>query len=107
MSVLIDELLPVQLADELQDLAPRTVHQQGWKGFTNGELLKAASEAGFDAIVTGDLSMSFQQNLDKYRVGLVVVRARSNRMQDLTPLVPEIRQALRKLKPGQVIVVGA
>jgi hypothetical protein len=35
----------------------------GWAEFTNGKLLSAAEEAGFDVMVTVDQNIRYQQNL--------------------------------------------
>jgi hypothetical protein len=54
-----------------------------------------------------DRSIEFQQRIATLRFGIVLVRARSNRMQDLMPLVPSIRSALDTLKPGRICRVGS
>ena len=53
----------------------------------NGELLTLA-EKDFDAFITVDRNLSFQQHLPRYNIAVIVLRARSNRLQDLRPLVP-------------------
>jgi hypothetical protein len=35
----------------------------GWLGTVNGELLQRAEAAGFEAFVTADRNLEFQQNL--------------------------------------------
>ena len=61
----------------------------------------------YDSLVTMDRSIEFQQRIATLRFGIVLVRARSNRMQDLMPLVPSIRSALDTLKPGRIWRVGS
>jgi hypothetical protein len=61
----------------------------------------------YDALVTMDRSIEFQKLIATLRFGIVLVRARSNRMQDLMPLVPSIRSALDTLKPGRIYRVGS
>jgi hypothetical protein len=61
----------------------------------------------YDVLVTMDRSIEFQQRIATLRFGIVLVRARSNRMQDLMPLVPSIRSALDTLKPGRIYRVGS
>jgi hypothetical protein len=60
--VLIDESLPVELADELPGVEVTTVHDQGWLRLRNGVLLRAAVSAGFAAIITADSNLRHQQN---------------------------------------------
>jgi len=57
--VLIDESLPVELAEELPFENTSTVRQQGWLGLRNGVLLRAAVAAGFTTIVTADGALKY------------------------------------------------
>jgi hypothetical protein len=54
-----------------------------------------------------DRSIEFQQRVPALPFGIVLVRAPSNRMQDLRPLVPSILAAFLAIKPGVVQRVGA
>jgi len=83
-----------------------TVSERGWSGKRNGELLQAAN-GEFDALVTMDQGIPFQQNIRSYTVGVVVVSARSNRRQDVEPLMPAVNSVLRTIEPGQVLRVPA
>jgi len=56
----------------------------------------------FDALVTVDKRLPQQQDIKNRPFGVVVLRARSNRLSDLLPLVPGLRAALSTLKPGVV-----
>lgn len=49
MRVLIDESLPRQLVPLLIGHAARMVQAEGWSSVQNGELLRSAAAAGFDA----------------------------------------------------------
>ncbi len=60
----------------------------------------------YDAPVTMDRGIEFQQNLTSVAVGVLLVRASSNRMVHLQPLVPAILDALPALKPGQLHRIG-
>lgn len=94
--LLLDENLPHPLkavfnSDEF-DVA--TVHDLGWATLKNGNLLSAMSEVGIEYLLTADKSLQFQQNLAKYPVKLVLVRAYDNRFKTLKALVPKIEQSL-------------
>jgi hypothetical protein len=78
----LTEHLPIGLAAELPGHAADTVSGRGWSGIKNGELLRRMS-GQYDALVTMDRSIEFQQRIATLRFGIVLVRARSNRMQDL------------------------
>lgn len=65
-----------------------------------------AASAGFDALVTVDRNLEYQQNVTQAEIGVIVLVAPSNRIEDLLPLTPELVRALDRLQPGQVIHVG-
>ena len=79
MRVLLDEQLPIDLAAALQGHSVDTVVGRGWTGITNGELLRRMGTE-YDAFVTMDRGIEFQQNLATVSVGILLVRAPSNRM---------------------------
>ena len=106
MRVLLDENLPLDLAQGLSDHQVQTVVGVGWTGITNGELVRRAA-GRFDALVTMDHNFEFQQPLSRQPFGVVVVYAVSNRMQDLRILTPAIVSALDGLEPGVLRKVGA
>lgn len=105
MRVLLDEQLPLDLAAALQGHSVDTVVGRGWMGITNGELLRRM-RGEYDALVTMDRGVEFQQNLTTVPFGVLLVRAPSNRMVHLQPLVPAILDALPALKPGQLHRIG-
>jgi hypothetical protein len=71
---LLDEDLPHKLRPHLPgDVF--TVAFMGWGGLKNGELLKAAEEAGFDVIVTGDQGMPYEQNIEARPIAIVALSA--------------------------------
>jgi hypothetical protein len=101
--ILVDESLPLELAEELKVEEARTVAELGWSGLANGALLRRAVTAGFEVLLTADQNLPFQQNIAGYSIGIIVLKARSNRIQDLRPLIPAIRQGLGILTPGQIL----
>lgn len=105
MRVLLDEQLPLDLSATLQGHSVDTVVGRGWAGITNGELLRRM-QSEYDALVTMDRGVEFPQNLSTPAFGVPLLRAPSNRMVHLQPLVPSILDALPELKPGQLRRVG-
>ena len=75
----------------------------GWASLGNGELLRRAAVAGFEALVTMDRSLEYQQNVGRSGLGVIVLVARSNRLADLAPLSPHMLTALGTLQAGQVV----
>lgn len=106
MRVLLDEQLPRHLARELIGHEVRTARQQGWAGLKNGELLRRAADAGFEVLLTADHSLEFQQNLARAALGVVVLVAPSNALEDLLPLLPGALAAIANSRPGQVVRVA-
>ena len=84
----------------------RTVRQMGWSGVDNGELLRRAVAAGFDAFLTADQNLEYQQNIARVGLGVVVLIAPSNSPEDVVPLAPQVVEALATLGPGRVVRVG-
>jgi len=105
MRLLLDECVPKRLRRELQGHEVRTVREAGWAGLENGALLQAADEA-FEVLLTVDQGVQHQQNLQGFRIGVVIMVAPSNDIDDLRPLLPGVIEALRQIQPGQVIRVG-
>jgi len=74
----------------------------GWAGIENGELLRKTVEAGFDVLVTMDSNMVRQQNIGRYAIAVVALRAASNRLVDTRPLMPALLTVLSQVQPGTV-----
>jgi hypothetical protein len=106
MRVLLDECVPRKLKGSLTGHECHTVPEEGMAGKRNGELLARAEEAGFDVFLSVDRGIEFQQNLQSRNIAVIIVRARSSRLADLLPLVPEILRRIDNLRPGEVIRVG-
>jgi predicted nuclease of predicted toxin-antitoxin system len=105
MRVLLDEQLDHRLKTLFDpDFEVATVVELGWGGREDGEMLRAA-EIEFDALVTMDRGIPHQQNLRNLALGIVLIRAYSNRRADVAPLIPQVNVALRTVEPGTVIYV--
>ena|SRR5258708_1424745 len=105
MRVLLDECLPEGLRAELPVHQVLTVREAGLAGKKDGDLLAAAS-GRFDAFVTMDRSLQWQQKVSAFDLGVVIIRARSNSLPSIRPLVPDLLRLLSIVSPGQVIRVG-
>ena len=105
MKILLDECIDRRFARELGDHEVRTVPQMGWAGIKNGELMKLAEEE-FDVFVTVDRNLSYQQNLSRFSIGLIVLRSRSNRLADLQPFTQEINEILPEVEQGKATLIS-
>jgi predicted nuclease of predicted toxin-antitoxin system len=105
VKVLLDECVPARLGPLLADHSVTTVQRRGWAGIKNGDLL-ALAEKEFDAFITVDRKISIQQDLTKFKIPVLLLRAQTNRLDDLRPLVPELLQTLGHVTAGAVTTVG-
>lgn len=83
-----------------------TVAYMGWSGVRNGELLKRAAAAGFDALVTNDRGLEHQQNLSALPLAVVIVLVSTNTLEALRPAYPALLGALTGLQPCEVVKVS-
>jgi predicted nuclease of predicted toxin-antitoxin system len=106
MNVLLDENIPRKLQWRLKErgIEVVTVPDRGWAGVTNGELLSRA-DGEFDALLTMDQGIEYQQNIQDRSLGVVTIVAPDNQYETLLPLVPSIESALLELEAGRVVSV--
>ena len=108
--VLLDECVPRRLLRELQGLdglVASHVRDEGWTGQRNGDLLRLLTAAGFDLLVTVDRNLSYQHNVGRTEISVIVLHAPTNRLADLLPLVPELTAAIAGAPTGRVTRIGA
>ena len=72
-----------------------------------GNYWSLAERAGFEVFVTVDRGIEFEQNLTRRNIAVILVCAKSSRLADLLPLVPEILQLLPSIKRRQLVRVGS
>jgi hypothetical protein len=95
----------MDLSSELRGHAVETVVDCGWAGIKNGDLLRRM-RGHHDVLITMDRGIEFQQPISALPFGIVIVRAASNRIEHLRPLVPAIIAAIAAIEPGRVERVG-
>jgi hypothetical protein len=106
MLLLLDECVPRPLKRALVGHDVRHVVDMGWSSKRNGELLRLMVAEHFEALLTVDQNLEFQQNLRSSGIGVVVVLAKTNRVKELRLLVPQILEALDHVTAGDLIRVG-
>ena len=104
--MLLDECVDRRLAADIQGHDVTTVPEAGRAALKNGDLLSRAQHE-FDAFVTTDRRLPFQQDLSRFSIAVIVLRAPSNRVTDLRRLIPQLLAALPVAKRGEVTWVGA
>ena len=73
MKELLDENIDHRLRKHLGPHDVTTVSFRGWQGIKNGKLLEAAELAGLDVLVTGDQTLSYEQNLNGRQLAIVAL----------------------------------
>jgi Domain of unknown function (DUF5615) len=106
MRLLLDEQFPFDFISMLAGPEVLHVHSLGWTGIKNGELLRRAHGI-CEVFVTLDRSLPFQQNIKVLPFGIVVIRAVSNRIDDLRSHIPGILSASQKVRPGEAVFIDA
>ena len=104
MNVFLDECIDRRFAKNISGHDVKTAQQMGWTGVKNGALLALAA-AQFDAFVTVDRNLSYQQDLTHVDLAVLVLRAKSNRLADLVPLAAKLLSALATAPKGKVTVI--
>jgi predicted nuclease of predicted toxin-antitoxin system len=96
MKILLDENLPKKLKRDFPHHEIYTVHDMGWTGKKNGELMKLLIAENFDILLTFDKNLGFQQNFNKYQLAVFALSAADNTYDVLKNLVGKINEALEK-----------
>jgi hypothetical protein len=105
MRLLLDECVPRKFKDLLLGHDCRTVPDEGLEGKKNGELLTLAEKSGFEAFLTLDRGLEYEQNLRGRIIAVILIRAKSSRLADLSPHATEILRVLLSIQPGELVKI--
>ena len=100
MRILFDHNTPLPLRRYLLEHVVDTANERGWSELINGDLLDNAEAEGYEILITADQSMSYQQNLARRHIAVVVLL--SNRWPDVRTRIAEIHAALEEVQQGEV-----
>jgi hypothetical protein len=103
MRVLFDQGTPVEIAGFLTKHTVTTTRAMGWETLSNGNLLRAAEEEGFDALLTTDNGFAYQRNLKDRKIGIVVLSR--NRWRMVQRMIRKNVAAVDASEPGGYIVI--
>ena len=103
----MDECLPIDFRHSFPRHEIHTVDWAGLRGKKNGELLDAAEIAGYDVLLTVDQGISHQQNIASRRIAIIQIRSKTSQIQDLAVHTDAVLDALGRIRPGQIVHVGA
>ncbi len=105
MRVLLDESLPKRLKVDVKGFQVKTVPEMGWQGKKNGELLSLMQDK-FNVFVTSDQNLQYQINLRNTTIPIIVLKASSNRYQDLKPLTIKLIKILKSPSPNRITIIS-
>lgn len=105
MKILLDEMIHKQLKGCLEGHNVFHVSDVGFAQLKNGELLAAAEASGFEAFITRDRNLPYQQNLTRRNLAILVLQFSQQRRSELNHLAAGILQALPECLPGMVSIV--
>lgn len=95
MKLLLDENLPRKLKYRFnQTFIVATIHEMKWNAKKNGELMQLLQDNRFKALITSDKNLQYQQNLERYKIKVVVLDVRDNRYETVLPLIERVEKAL-------------
>lgn len=105
MKVLLDECVDWRLLRDLTAHEAKTVRQLGWEHVKNGALLKLAATE-FDAFVTVDGNLPYQQNAATFEIAVIVLRGRTTRLPDLRTLCPRVLITLETIQRSELRILS-
>lgn len=103
MKILFDQGTPVPLRRHLGEHDVATAAEMGWSQLTNGELLAAATDGGFEVFVTTDQNLRYQQNLRNRTIAIVVLMSAS--WPRIEKRADKIARAINAFEKGDYIEV--
>ncbi len=104
LKILFDHNTPGPLRHYLHLHDVDTANEKGWAGVSNGDLIRLATEQGYDILITADQNIRHQQNTSQSAIGIVVLL--SNRWPLVRNHTDAIIQAVRTVGPGEAVTVA-
>lgn len=103
MKIIADEDIPYDFVAELDEFDITTVVRAGYGGLKNGALLRTLT-GNFDVLITADKNLKHQQNLKRWKIAVIAMP--TNNVVEILGFLPETKEALRNLKPGNYVQIG-
>ena len=105
MKATLDEGVPDDIVEPLTRLGARVdPFAAEWRGFSNGILLAAVEQGGYELLLTSDKNMGFQVNLRRLRLAILALP--TNRRVILMPRVADIAATMTLVRAGQALTMG-
>lgn len=107
MRILLDHNVDRRFRHHLTDHEVRTTREMGWEELANGKLLRAAADNGFEAFVSVDKKLRYEQNLNTLPLPVLVLDSVSNALPMLAPFAPHLLSLLGRGEVGRFLYVIA
>lgn len=105
MKILLDECVTKRLKPYLQGFEVFTVSEVKWNGIKNGKLMSLCSDNNFDLLLTIDKNLLFQQNLDKYKLSIVVLNSLTSKIDELILFMPSFKSQINKMEKNKAYII--
>ncbi len=105
MRLLLDENVPKKLRQDLIEHTVFTVQEMRQNGNEDEDVLRFLIDFNFDALITCDKNLRFQQNMSRYTTPVIVLDTYTNAYPVLKSIVPQLLDLLRSpLSPGATLI---
>ena len=98
MKILFDQGTPVPLRRYLHPHLVDTSAERAWSTLQNGDLLNQAESDNYDAFITTDRNLKYQQNLSGRKIRIVALTTTS--WPRIRKKTDQVRAALEDLEEG-------
>lgn len=105
MKILLDECITKRLKPHLPEFEVFTVSEMNWNGIKNGELMVLCVNNGFDLLLTIDKNLIHQQNLDKYKLTIVVLNSLTSKIEELMLFIDPFKEQVVKLEKYKAYII--
>ena len=82
----------------------KTAFELGWNELSNGDLIEAAEKAHFDAMITTDQNLRYQQNLERRSIAIIVLMGTS--WLKIQTKLDAITKAVENVQPSSYSEIG-
>jgi hypothetical protein len=104
MKILFDQGVSVPLRKHLTQHQVFTAFEKAWSDLKNGELLQKAEDEGFDALITTDQNLRYQQNLQDHKIAIVVLMSTS--WPKIQKSVVKVVEAINAVKESDYLEIA-
>ncbi len=105
MKILLDECVTKRLKQHLKEHEVFTVTEMRWNGLKNGKLLTACVDNNFDILLTIDKNLMHQQNLDKYKISIVVLHSLTSKIEELVVCMTSLKEQMNNMEKYKAYLI--